>query len=129
MCPCSWDNLKPVSTFLFRASDASGTNHVKTHLRREGWTMVFVSPSTLRSLIPCSSAVPAGLRARTALDVWSAGCALGVQKVPKTFSSVQVDATPVRIAYERLQAGPDAAPGNSSIPCIAEAEGCFLKAQ
>ena len=127
MCPCSCDNLKPVSTALFHALDSGGTNHVKTRLQHEGWARVFVSPSASRYLLPCTSAVPAALMVSTALDIWSAGCSSGVFLIPELFLCVQDDAVPIGIAYERLQAGPDAAPGNSSSLCIAEQKGCFLK--
>lgn len=64
----------------------------------------------------------------TTLDIWSAACSLGVFLIPEMFLGVQDDTVPVGIAYERLHAGPDAAPGNSSILCIAKPKGFFLKA-
>lgn len=128
MCPCLCDNLKPASTALIHASDSDGTNHVKTCLWQEGWARVFLSLSASKYLLPYTSAVPAALRVSTALDVWSAGCFLGVFLFPEMFPCVQDDAVPVGIAYERLQAGPSAAPSNSSVLRIAEPKGCFLKA-
>lgn len=63
----------------------------------------------------------------TVLGMWSACWSLAVFLFPEMFPCVQDDAVAAGIACERLQAGPDAAPINSSILHIAEAKGCFFK--